>query len=163
MIEDSKEEDDVKQIVSLYENDRYNLIPILQQIQENLGYIPSFAMYTIADHLDISYGEVYGVTTFYNQFRLNPPGKHPIKVCIGTACHIKGAGIILESWERRLKIKEGETTEDREFSLDSVACVGCCCMAPVAVIGSEFHGDMMTTKVDGLLLNMGVDLEKKDG
>jgi NADH-quinone oxidoreductase subunit E len=157
-----KEEEEVKQTVSLYEKNPNNLIPILQKIQENLGYIPPFVMQTIADHLNISYGEVYGVTTFYNQFRLNPPGKHSIQVCMGTACHIKRAGIILESWERRLKIKEGETTQDREFSLDRVACVGCCCMAPVTVVDNEFHGNVMTTKVDGLLLEMGVDLEKKD-
>jgi len=160
--EEKKEKEKVKQILSFYDKNPNNLIPILQQTQENLGYVPSFAMQRIAEHLDISYGEVFGVTTFYNQFRLNPPGKYSIKVCMGTACHIRGAEIILESWERRLKIKEGETTQDRQFSLDRVACVGCCCMAPVTVIGNEFYGNMMTSKVDGLLLKMGFELEKKD-
>ena len=136
------------------------LIPLLQKIQERLGYLPAEAMIMVASHLGLPESEVYGVATFYNQFRFHPPGKHPVKVCMGTACHVKGAGIILESWERRLNIKTGQTTANREFSLDRVACVGCCAMAPVAVVGEKIHGHMAPTKVDGVLLAFQLE---KDG
>jgi NADH-quinone oxidoreductase subunit E len=102
---------------------------------------------------------VLGVATFYNQFRFNPPGKHPIKVCLGTACHMKGGQIILEAWQRRLGINVGETTLDREFSLDRVACVGCCAMAPVTVVEENIQGKVSPTRVDGILLSF--DIEKK--
>lgn len=137
------------------------LIPLLQKIQETLGFLPREAMEKVAFHLDISESEVYGVATFYNQFRFHPPGKHPVKVCVGTACHVKGARVILESWERRLNIKAGQTTADREFSLDRVACVGCCALAPVAVVGEKVHGHMAPTKVDGLLLAFQLEREGK--
>jgi NADH-quinone oxidoreductase subunit E len=107
-------------------NDRSKLIPILQLVQQKLTYLPGEAIHLVADHLDIPSSEVYGVATFYNQFRFNPPGKNPVKVCLGTACHVKGGDIILENFERKLEIKEGQTTPDREFSVDRVACVGCC-------------------------------------
>ncbi len=137
------------------------LIPLLQKIQETLGYLPRVAMERVAAHLNLSESEVYSVATFYNQFRFHPPGKHPIKVCVGTACHVKGASVILESWERRLDIKVGQTTDDREFSLDRVACVGCCALAPVVVAGEKVHGHMAPTKVDGLLLAFQLEREGK--
>lgn len=138
-----------------------NLIPILQAVQANLGYIPQPAMKEVASFLEIPAGEIFGVATFYNQFRLIPPGEHPIKVCLGTACHVKGGNIILEEWKRRLTIQEGEVTQDREFSLDRVACVGCCALAPVVVVDEEVHGNMSPSAVDGVLLRF--DLEKQKG
>lgn len=138
-----------------------NLIPILQRVQGELGYVPPEAMEEVAGHLNLPAIDVYGVVTFYNQFRLTPPGKHQIKVCMGTACHMKGGNIILESWERRLKIKVGETTEDREFSLERVACVGCCTMAPVALVDEEVHGRFTPTKVDGLLFTYQLEKEQQ--
>jgi len=139
-----------------------NLIPILQALQTGLGYIPQAAMKEVASFLGIPSGEIFGVVTFYNQFRLIPPGKHSIKVCLGTACHVKGGNIILEEWERRLSIKEGEVTDDREFSLDRVACVGCCALAPVVLADDEVHGNMSPSAVNGILLNF--DLKKpKEG
>lgn len=134
-----------------FDRDKGNLIPILQRIQGELGYIPLEAMEVVAKHLNIPAVDVYGVVTFYNQFRLTPPGKHQIKVCMGTACHMKGGHIILDSWERRLGIKVGETTEDREFSLERVACVGCCTLAPVTLFDEEVIPKITPTKVDGLL------------
>ena len=110
-------------------------------------------------HLGIPVSEVYGVATFYNQFRFNPPGRHPVKVCMGTACHVKGGDIILENFERRLAIREGETTEDREFSIERVACVGCCALAPVALIGEEVHGHMAPSKVEGLFSRIQIQKE----
>ena len=140
-------------------NSRSKLIPILQLVQQKLGYLPGEAIHLIADHLDISSSEVYGVATFYNQFRFNPPGKNPVKVCLGTACHVKGGDIILENFERKLEIKEGETTPDREFSVDRVACVGCCALAPVTVVGETVHGHMQPSKVEGLVLRARLEKE----
>ena len=131
---------------------RSNLIPILQKVQGRLGYLPREAMSEIAAFLGIPEVDVYGVVTFYNQFRLNPPGKHAIRVCLGTACHMKGGYITLDAWKRRLEIGEGETTSDREFDLDTVACVGCCTMAPVTVVDDRPEGKVEPTKVDGILL-----------
>jgi NADH-quinone oxidoreductase subunit E len=116
----------------------------------------------VADHLNISSSEVYGVATFYNQFRFNPPGKNPVKVCLGTACHVKGGDIILENFERKLEIKEGQTTPDREFSVDRVACVGCCALAPVVVLGETVHGHMQPSKVEGLVLRNRIEKEMQE-
>lgn len=143
-------------------NDRSKLIPILQLVQQKLTYLPGEAIHLVADHLDISSSEVYGVATFYNQFRFNPPGKNPVKVCLGTACHVKGGDIILENFERKLEIKEGQTTPDREFSVDRVACVGCCALAPVAVVGETVHGHMQPSKVEGLVLRTRIEKEMQE-
>ena len=143
-------------------NDRSKLIPILQFVQQKLAYLPGEAIHLVADHLDISSSEVYGVATFYNQFRFNPPGKNPIKVCLGTACHVKGGDIILENFERKLDIREGETTPDREFSVDRVACVGCCALAPVTVVGETVHGHMQPSKVEGLVLRTRIEKEMQE-
>jgi NADH-quinone oxidoreductase subunit E len=143
-------------------NDRSKLIPILQWVQQKLAYLPGEAIHLVADHLDISSSEVYGVATFYNQFRFNPPGKNPVKVCLGTACHVKGGDIILENFERKLEIKEGQTTPDREFSVDRVACVGCCALAPVVVLGETVHGHMQPSKVEGLVLRTRIEKEMQE-
>lgn len=143
-------------------NDRSKLIPILQLVQQKFAYLPGEAIHLVADHLDISSSEVYGVATFYNQFRFNPPGKNPVKICLGTACHVKGGDIILENFERKLEIKEGETTPDREFSVDRVACVGCCALAPVVVLGETVHGHMQPSKVEGLVLRTRIEKEMQE-
>lgn len=130
-------------------------------IQNELAYLPEKAIKLVARHLNIQTCEVYGVATFYNQFKFNPPGKHPIKVCLGTACHVKGGDIILENFERKLGIKEGETTEDREFSLERVACVGCCALAPVAIVGETVQGNMAPSKVEGIILGFEIEKEKE--
>ncbi len=146
-------------ILRSYSGERRNLIPILQDIQSRFGYLPQEAIRQAAKFTRITEIGVLGVATFYNQFRFNPPGKHPIKVCLGTACHMKGGQIILEAWQRRLGINVGETTLDREFSLDRVACVGCCAMAPVTVVEENIQGKVSPTRVDGILLSF--DIEKK--
>ena len=139
---------------------RQELIPIIQDVQEKLGYVPKPAMKQIAEALKIPEVDVYGVTTFYNQFRLNPPGKHQIKVCMGTACHMMGGHIVLDCFERRLEIKEGETTPDREFSLERVACVGCCALAPVVDVDEKIEAKVSPIRVDGILLTY--DIEKQE-
>jgi NADH-quinone oxidoreductase subunit E len=147
--------------ISSKSRERGQLIPLLQMIQEELGYLPPQALEMVAGHLDISPSEVFGVATFYNQFRFHPPGKHPVKVCLGTACHVKGGDIILENFERKLGIKQGQTSEDREFSLERVACVGCCALAPVAVVDRTLHGHMAPSKVEGLILRIQIEKEKQ--
>ncbi|MCL6639687.1 MAG: NAD(P)H-dependent oxidoreductase subunit E, partial [Firmicutes bacterium] len=109
-----------KAVLANFDGARSSLIPVLQRIQEELGYVPREAMLEVAGQLNIPPVDVFSVVTFYNQFRLHPPGKHQVKVCLGTACHMKGGNIILDCWERRLSIKAGETTPDREFSLERV-------------------------------------------
>jgi NADH-quinone oxidoreductase subunit E len=150
-----------KQVLKRFSRKHGNLIPILQQVQGKLGYLPREAMLEIAEFLAIPPIDVYSVVTFYNQFRLNPPGKHSIRVCLGTACHMKGGYITLDAWKRRLSIDRGETTPDREFDLDTVACVGCCTMAPVTVVNDKPQARVEPTKVDGLLLAFEREREKK--
>lgn len=150
---------DIASVLKKFVKERGNLIPILQMIQERHHYLSARALQMVAKHLGMSSSEVYGVATFYNQFRFYPPGKHQIKVCLGTACHVKGGDIILENFERKLEIKTGETTPDREFSIDRVACVGCCALAPVAIVDDTVNGHMAPSRVEGLIL--GFDIEKE--
>lgn len=151
-----------EKVFKRFNRKRENLVPILQQVQDELGYLPREAMLEVAEYLKIPEVDVYGVVTFYNQFRLKPPGKHSIRVCLGTACHMKGGYILLDAWKRRLGIGRGETTLDREFDLDTVACVGCCAMAPVNVIDKKAEGRISPTRVDGILLAYKMEKEKKD-
>jgi NADH-quinone oxidoreductase subunit E len=143
---------ETRHILKGFGKKRGNLIPILQEVQRKLKYLPQEAMLEISHILNIPAIDIYSVVTFYNQFRLSPPGKHSIRVCLGTACHMKGGYITLDAWERRLGIERGETTPDREFDLDTVACVGCCSMAPVTVVDDEPWAGVDAPKVDYMLL-----------
>jgi NADH-quinone oxidoreductase subunit E len=169
-----EDEEALRQIsskIESYEKHRKNLIPILQMMQEMAGYLPKEAIKIAARYLGIPECEVYGVATFYNQFRFHPPGKHHIRVCMGTACAVRGGAIILENFERKLNIHAGETTPDREFSLETVACVGCCALAPVSVFGETHqgrldqetvHGHMTPSAVEGLIEGIAIEKEKKE-
>ncbi len=159
--EQTKIRQQTKRTLSRFGRKRGNLIPILQKVQSKLGYLPPEAMLEIAEFLNMPEIDVYSVVTFYNQFRLNPPGKHSIRVCLGTACHMKGGYITLDAWKRRLAIDTGETTLDGEFDMDTVACVGCCTMAPVTVVDDEPQGKVEPTRVDGILLSFQHKREKK--
>jgi NADH-quinone oxidoreductase subunit E len=150
----------VGEVLNNNNKNRENLIPVLQKVQSKLGYLPALAMEKIAEGLSVPAADVYGLVTFYNQFRLNPPGKHQVKVCMGTACYMVGGNITLESFERRMEIKENETSPDRLYSLERVACVGCCTMAPVVVVDDEVEGKVTPTRVDGIMLALQ-DQEKK--
>jgi len=152
---------ETRRILRKFGRKRGNLIPILQKVQDKLGYLPREVMLEIAEFLGIPGIDVYSVVTFYNQFRLNPPGRHSVRVCLGTACHMKGGYITLDAWKRRLDIDRGETTPDREFDLDTVACVGCCVMAPVTVVDNKPQGQVEPTKVDGILLSFKLEREKE--
>ena len=160
-----EEQEDMRQrtrkVLERFRRLRENLLPILQQVQDELGYLPCEAMMEVAKFLKIPEMDVYSVVTFYNQFRLIQPGKHSIRVCLGTACHMQGGYILLDAWKRRLGIGRGETTPDREFDLDTVACVGCCAMAPVNVIDKKALGRISPTRVDGILLAYKMAKEKE--
>ena len=133
---------------------RRHLISLLQQVQRKLGYLPKEAIIAIADFLEIPGSTVYGIATFYNQFRFTPLGKHPVKVCMGTACHLAGGQLVLEAMARELDIEVGGITDDHEFSLDRVACVGCCALAPVVVVGETVYSRMTPPKVEELLVTV---------
>ena len=137
---------------------RQELIPILQDVQDRVGFLPQEALGRIAEFLDVSENDVFGVATFYSQFRFHPPGKHHIKVCRGTACHVRRSGLILERLSQKLGIAPGETTEDREFSLETVACFGSCALAPVVVVNDKVYGRMSTRKMEKLLDELKNDL-----
>ena len=139
------------QILSSYGGERGALVPILQQIQEKLGYLPEAAMLEVARHLGVDEATVYSVATFYAQFKLVPTGRHQVKVCCGTACHVRGGPKILEAAERELGIEPGGTTADMEYSLDRVACFGCCALAPVVKVGEQVYGKMRPKEVTDIL------------
>ena len=154
--------DDIPSMLRVFEKKRGNLIPILQKIQVQYYYLAPSVLRLVAGYLGLSACDVYGVATFYNQFRFYPPGKHQIKVCLGTACHVRGGDIILENFERKLEIKAGETTPDREFSIDRVACVGCCALAPVALVDDAVHGHVAPSKVEGLILGFEIEKQREE-
>ncbi|MBW2065235.1 MAG: NADH-quinone oxidoreductase subunit NuoE [Deltaproteobacteria bacterium] len=153
---------DISKSLDNFPRERRYLIHILQMIHERYSYLPADAIKKVARYLGMSACEIYGVATFYNQFRFNPPGRHPIKVCLGTACHVRGGDVILENFERKLGIKEGETTPDREFSIERVACIGCCALAPVAVVDETVHGHMAPSKVEGIILGYRIEKERRE-
>lgn len=142
---------EVKKILEVYTNEKDNLIPILNDIQVKYGYIPQIAQKEISEYLKIPMAEVYGVITFYSRFTLKPKGKYAISVCLGTACFVKGSEKIMERLKGRLKIEEGETTQDGKFSIDSTRCVGACGIAPVFTVNGEVYGRATVKKLDEVL------------
>ncbi|TDA64526.1 MAG: NAD(P)H-dependent oxidoreductase subunit E [Clostridia bacterium] len=163
---DVENHDELRQVTEILQRHSLepgNLIPILQEVQEELQYLPREGMRLVGRSLGIPEVDVYSVATFYNQFRLNPPGRNQIKVCLGTACHMMGGYIILDCFERRLNVHEGETTPDREFSLERVACVGCCTLAPVTVVNEKTEGKVTPTRVDGILAGLGFKKDQAAG
>ncbi len=143
----------MKEILSHYNGERHEMIPILQETQAAFRYLPETAVREISRFLNISEATIYGVSTFYAQFRLKPIGKNIIRVCRGTACHVRGAGKILAEMEKRLGIKTGETTRDMEYTLETVACIGACALAPTMTIENETYGKMTVGKVAEVLLD----------
>lgn len=130
---------------------RDSLIPILQEVQELKGFLSEETVVEIGKHLDLPASKIYGVATFYNQFRFQPVGKYHIMVCRGTACHVKGSAFVLAALEQELKIKAGETSRDGLFSIEVVACIGACGLAPVISINGEFHANVDHKKIDAIL------------
>ena len=139
------------EVFARHGRERSDLISILQEAQEELGYLPRETMLTIARRLRIPASSVYGVATFYAQFYLRQQGRHRVQVCRGTACHVRGAREIRERVGQKLGIKDGETTEDLLFSYETVACLGTCALAPVLVIDDRYYGGMTPDRVGGVL------------
>ena len=146
-------EEHLNGILSSYQGNEDQLIPILQQVQQAFGYLPETAMRKIAKFLNLPESTVFGVSTFYAQFRLIPSGRNMITVCRGTACHVRGGARILREVEKQLGVKPGETTSDFEYSLETVACFGACALAPVMVVNDKVQGRMSTAKVRETLCN----------
>ncbi|MFQ5770571.1 MAG: NADH-quinone oxidoreductase subunit NuoE [bacterium] len=138
-------------ILKQYEPVRGALIPILQSVQNELTYLPEDAISDISSYLKISQSEIFGVASFYSQFRFSRPGKHQVKVCLGTACHVRGGENILARVEDELHIQPGQTSDDFQFSLDRVACFGCCALAPVMVIDDSVYANVALTKIQKML------------
>lgn len=129
------------------DSEKDSLIPILQEIQESEGYLSREAVIKVGKHLDIPTSRIFGVATFYNQFRFEPTGKYHIQICRGTACHVLGSSTVLDVLEKQLKIKAGKTTRDGLFSIEVVACIGACGLAPVICINGEFHAKVTPEKI----------------
>jgi len=141
----------IKDILERYPANRGSLIPVLQDVQENLGYLSEEAVEELARLMGISANEIYGVATFYTQFRFSPPGRHRIQSCQGTACHVRGGRMILDELEQRLGITAGQTTADGQFDLERVACLGCCALAPVVAVDGKVYARMTAKKIPSVL------------
>ncbi len=129
-------------LLEKYKNKKGNLIPLLQGTQDIYGYLPIAAFYRIHESTGLELNEMYGVATFYAQFRLTPAGKHIVKMCHGTACHVQNVTAITDEILDNLQVKDGETTKDGLFTIETVACLGCCSLAPVMMIGEETYGKL---------------------
>jgi len=139
------------EILNPYKGERGTLIPVLQKVQESFGYLSQEAVSQVAKFLKVSESEIFGVASFYAQFRFTRPGEHSVKVCLGTACHVRGGVRILDTLQRELGIEPGGTTADYKFSLERVACFGSCALAPVAVIDDKVYGRLTTTKAKEII------------
>ena len=138
-------------LIATHKGEAGALMPVLQQAQDIYGYLPVEVQKEIAAGLDVPYSEVFGVVTFYSQFLLNPKGAHPVAVCLGTACYVKGSGKLMEKLEELLKIKPGEISNDLQFSLDATRCIGACGLAPVLTIGEDVYGRLEPNQLEGIL------------
>ena len=147
MIQDSQLQD----VFSNYTGKHEELIPILQDVQNSVGYVPIEAMSGIARFLNMPKSTIYGVATFYSQFYLSRQGRHKVRVCLGTACHVRGAGEIMKAVETKLGIKPGQCTPDFEFTVEKVACFGSCALAPVIVVDDTVYGNMTPDKAVAVL------------
>ena len=151
MERDPKAKDGLAAILEACSGDRGDLIPVLQKAQAGDGYIRPDAVQAISRRLKISENEIYGVATFYAQFRFHPPGRHHIKVCVGTACHVRGGEQVLAMARQRLGIDTGETTLDGAYDLERVACLGCCALAPVVALDDKIYSQVSVLNIQGIL------------
>jgi NADH-quinone oxidoreductase subunit E len=151
VVKEQKEK--VKQVLQKYQHDGSLLVDILQDIQAEIGYLPKEVLKETSKGLDVPMSRVYSVATFFKAFSLQPRGRHLINVCMGTACHVRGAVKVLEKIEQELGIKTGETTTDLKFTLETVNCVGACALGPMVIVGEDYHGEMTPEAVGSVLEN----------
>ena len=144
---------DISEIIERYRNKKGIVIPLLQDVQELYGYVPKEAVFIIAKELSLHPVDIYGILTFYSQFYTAPRGKNTIKVCLGTACHVMGSKELLNFFEQKLNVKEGETSKDGIFTLERVVCLGCCGMAPVVTVNDNFYDRCDIKKAEEILQN----------
>lgn len=149
----------IDDLIKKYKNYKGNMIPLLQGAQTVYGYLPHKVFIKISEETGIELSDMYGVATFYAQFRLHPVGKHIIKVCHGTACHVQNANSISDALHELLKIKDGETTDDRLFTLETVACLGCCSLAPVMMIDGETFGKLTGANASKIVKNIELQVK----
>jgi len=139
--------EEARQIVRQVGSEPEKVIPLLQEIQKRHSYLPDDLVEAVAEVMEVPAADIYGVATFYSQFRFTPMGKHLIRVCKGTACHVSGADLLTASISDELGVEEGGTTEDMLFSLETVACLGCCSLAPVVMIDDKVYGKLTSSKI----------------
>lgn len=151
----------IDRIIEKYGADKSELVPILYDIQAEYKWLPEDVLKYVAKSLDVSLVDVYGVASFYKAFSLEPRGEHLIRVCLGTACHVRGGPRILETAERLLGIKSRETTADLKFTLERVNCLGCCALGPVMVVDNEYYGKLPSKRVEKILHNYGFSSKEK--
>lgn len=149
----------VNQIVENHSCEKSALIAILHEIENLYNYVPAWALRHVSEKLKIPLVQVYGVASFYDAFHLTPRGKHLIRICLGTACYLRGSGRVLEALEKELGVKDGETTPDQEFSLQAVRCLGACALAPIMMVGERYFDKMTPAKVHSVLKLV----QRKDG
>ncbi|MHA1488730.1 MAG: NADH-quinone oxidoreductase subunit NuoE [Promethearchaeota archaeon] len=141
----------LEKILEVYKNQKGNIISLLQHVQEQYGYLPENILNYLSEELKISISEIYGIATFYSQFTFTEKGKYIIICCDGTACHVKGAPLLLEFLENQLNIKSGQTSKDKLFSLEVVRCLGCCAISPVCIINNKIYGNLNIRKLKKIL------------
>ncbi|NLA48989.1 MAG: NADH-quinone oxidoreductase subunit NuoE [Bacteroidales bacterium] len=141
----------IKEICTSFGNDPRELINVLHKCQEHFGYLPAEIQEVISDELEVPVAKIYGVVTFYSFFTMTPKGKHPISICMGTACYVRGAETVLDEFRKELGLQVGQTTEDGKFSLSSLRCVGACGLAPVVMIGDKTYGRVAPDDVRNIL------------
>jgi NADH:ubiquinone oxidoreductase subunit E len=141
----------IQEIVAEFGGGQRDLIQMLHKVQARYGYVPKEAVAAMADRLNITEDEIFGVMTFYKAFSLEPRGRHVVTVCLGTACHVRGGVMIVEELERKLGIPAGRTTPDKKFTLETVNCLGCCAIGPVVVVDGKYYSHVSLNKVDAIL------------
>jgi NADH-quinone oxidoreductase subunit E len=162
MVNNNEYDKRVEDILKSYSNSPDSLISILQDIQSECQYLPENSIRHVAKKLGLPLIQVYGVATFFKAFSLTPRGKHTVSVCLGTACHVRGASAVLDELERQLGIQSGETTEDMQFTLESVNCLGACALGPIVVVDGKYYGQMNAGKVRKTLLSYKKELRQEE-
>jgi len=157
-----EEPEQIEEVLRRYSSEKENLLPILQEINEKAGFLSRETMERVAHFFRLPPSEIFGIVTFYKKFRRKPLGENPIHVCLGTACYLLGGKLILDAFSRELKIEMGDTTEDKKFSLDAVACFGCCNVAPVIKIHRQIYPKMTPGKVEEVIINLRDEKKNND-
>ena len=152
----------IKSIIDRYEGDKGFLVHMLKDVQKELNYLPQEALNLVSSFLDLPISRIYEVATFYKAFSLKPRGRIQMALCKGTACHVRGVPLIVDHMERELDLKEGETSEDLEYTFETVNCLGACALGPVLVVNGEYHGQMTISKTSRLLKKLAKESQKSE-